>query len=74
MGIFDVMIWVGAAITVVGLLGLLWCIFTVVRARRRGLSDDEMRKVLRSVLAINIAALMVSVLGLLVIAVGIFLG
>ncbi len=69
----EVLIWAGAAVSVTGLLGLLWCIVKVVRARRAGLSDADLRSVLQSVLPVNMAALLFSVLGLMMVVVGIFL-
>lgn len=67
-------IWGGAAMSLVGLIGLLWCILTVWKARRAGQTDDEMRATLRRVLPANMAALFLSVLGLMAVIVGIFLG
>ena len=40
---FDIMIWVGAAISLLGLVGLIWCILRVARARRAGLADQELK-------------------------------
>lgn len=67
-------IWTGAAISVLGLFGLIWCIFRVSRAKRAKLSDEEMRLVLKSVLPLNLGALFLSVIGLMMVIVGIFLG
>ena len=36
MTIWDILIWGGAGLTVLGLLTLVWCILTVIRARRAG--------------------------------------
>ncbi|WP_296762933.1 hypothetical protein, partial [Sediminimonas sp.] len=60
--------------SVAGLLGLVWCIVKVARARRAGLGDADLRAVVRSVLPVNLAALMLSVLGLMMVVVGILLG
>lgn len=72
--VFDIVIWSGAAISVLGLVGIIWCILRVSRAKRSKLSDDEMRDVLRAALPVNIAALFLSVIGLMMVIVGIFLG
>ncbi|MEL7097480.1 MAG: hypothetical protein AAGM84_01500 [Pseudomonadota bacterium] len=72
--LFDVIIWSGAALSLVGLLGLIWCIIRVARARRAGLSDDDMRAVLQKVVPLNLGALCVSMLGLMMVIVGIFAG
>lgn len=45
--LFDWIIWSGAALSLLGLLGLIWCIIKVTRAKRAGLTDDEMRAVLQ---------------------------
>ncbi|APX13645.1 hypothetical protein BWR18_02565 [Tateyamaria omphalii] len=71
---FDGIIWGGAALSVVGLIGLVWCILKVWRARAAGLEDAEMRAVVARVLPLNLGALFVSVLGLMLVIVGIFLG
>lgn len=72
--IFDVLIWGGAALSVIGLCGLVWCILRVQAARRASLSDDAMRAVLSKVLPLNFGALGLSVLGLMLVVVGISLG
>lgn len=72
--LFDGLIWGGAAISLLGLFGLMWCVVVVWRARRAKLSDDEMRAVLQRVLPRNLGALFLSVIGLMLVIVGIFLG
>ncbi|MBY5934083.1 hypothetical protein KUV51_13825 [Tateyamaria omphalii] len=72
--IFDGIIWGGAALSVLGLIGLVWCILKVWRARADGLEDAQMRAVMSRVLPLNLGALFVSVLGLMLVIVGIFLG
>ena len=44
MTVFDVLIWAGAALTLAGLAGLVWCILTVSRARRAGIGDAAGRE------------------------------
>ncbi len=72
--VFDTVIWGGAGLSLIGLIGLVWCIIVVWRARRAALPDDEMRAVLKRVLPLNMGALLLSVLGLMLVVVGIFLG
>ena len=72
--IFDLLIWVGAAISLIGLAGLMWCIIRVARAKRAQLDDDAMRAVLQSVVPLNLGALFVSAFGLMLVVLGIFLG
>lgn len=74
LGAIDMVIWGGAAISVLGLVGLVWCILRVMRAKRANLSDEEMRGVLQRTLPLNLGALFLSVIGLMLVIVGIFLG
>ncbi|WP_424987794.1 hypothetical protein [Microbulbifer sp. S227A] len=73
-GMFETMVWIGAAVSLAGLVGLIWCILRVAKARRAKLSDDEMRAMLQSVLPLNIGALFLSVIGLMLVVVGVILG
>ena len=70
----DWLIWSGAAVSVLGLAGLIWCIVTVMRARKANLPDEEMREKLRGVLPLNMGALFLSVIGLMMVVLGILLG
>ena len=64
---------VGAGITLLGLAGLLWCIAKVTRARKSGASNDELNAVMQAIVPANLAALLVSALGLIVVITGIML-
>ncbi len=70
--IFDILIWVGASMTVAGLVLLLWCVLRVVRAKRAGLPDEELRAAVQRVIPLNLAALSLSMLGLMLVIVGVF--
>jgi hypothetical protein len=74
MTVFDGLIWVGAALTLAGVAALIWCILTVARARKAGLGDAALRDRMRPVLAVNMAALALSIIGLLLVITGIVLG
>ncbi len=67
------LIWFGAVVTLLGLAGLIWCILKVQRARRAGLDDDAMKAQLQKVVALNMGALFLSVVGLMMVVVGILL-
>ncbi|AMY69001.1 hypothetical protein [Frigidibacter mobilis] len=69
----DILIWIGAAISAAGLVGILWCIVAVARARRAGLEDEALRLRLQKAVTLNLAALMVSMLGLMLVVLGIVL-
>lgn len=68
------LIWTGAAVSGLGLCGLLWTIVVVARARRSTPDDTAMRAVVQRMIPVNMAALMLSVLGLMAVIVGISLG
>jgi uncharacterized membrane protein len=68
------LIWAGAAMTLIGLAGLAYCVLRAIRARRAGLADTEMRAELQRVVAINMGAMGVSALGLALVVTGILLG
>jgi hypothetical protein len=68
------MIWAGAAVTLLGIGGLLACILSVARARRASLSDEALKARLQKVIALNLGALFLSAIGLMMVVVGIFLG
>ncbi|SPF81564.1 hypothetical protein [Pseudoprimorskyibacter insulae] len=70
----DAVIWTGAAISLLGLIGLVLSIVKVARARKAGLSDDELRVVVQKAMPLNIGSLFVSVIGLMTVIIGIFLG
>lgn len=69
----DVMIWAGTGVSLLGLAGLIWCIVRVAKARRAKVSEDALRAVIQSVVPVNLGALFLSVLGLMMVVVGIFL-
>lgn len=56
-----------------GLFGLVWCIVRVSRAKRANLDDEAMRKVIQSAMPLNLGALFLSVIGLMMVIIGIFL-
>ncbi|MCV2865246.1 hypothetical protein [Defluviimonas sp. WL0075] len=68
------LIWTGAAVTLLGLAGLVACIVTVATARRAGLEEAALRAKLQRVIAWNLGALLLSAIGLMMVVVGIVLG
>lgn len=70
----QILIWAGAALTLVGLAGLVYCILRASRAKRAGLDDAAMRAELQKVVAINLGAVGLSALGLAAVVTGILLG
>lgn len=70
----DMLIWIGAAVSLIGLTGIIYCVVSVARAKRAKLEDDEMRARLQKVVSWNLGSLFVSAIGLMMVIVGIFLG
>lgn len=70
----DVLIWLGTGVSLVGLAGLVWCIVRVWKARKAGLSEEALRAELQKVVPLNTGALLLSVMGLMLVALGIALG
>ncbi|MEM6635407.1 MAG: hypothetical protein AAF667_05885 [Pseudomonadota bacterium] len=69
----DVLIWIGAAVSLAGVGILIWCIWAAIAARRAALDDDAMRARLRRLSAFNMAALGVSGIGLMLVVTGVIL-
>lgn len=69
----EILIWIGAALSLLGVAGLGYCILLAMRARNANLPEDEARKSLQKVVVYNMGALGVSALGLMLVVLGIFL-
>ncbi|WP_138473355.1 hypothetical protein [Poseidonocella sp. HB161398] len=70
----EALIWIGAAVSLCGLGGLIACIVMAMKARAAGLGDDALRDRLKRIVALNFAALMISAFGLMAVILGIMLG
>jgi hypothetical protein len=68
------LILLGTAMALVGIGLLGYCIYSAFAAKRAGLDDVEMRARLQKVVNINMGALLLSVLGLMCVVLGVFLG
>ena len=68
------LIWIGSIVVLIGVTAVIWCILTVRNAQKSDLTDAEIRLVLAQVLPKNIAALFVSMIGLMIVVVAILLG
>ncbi len=73
MTLTDILIWGGALVTLAGLALLLSCITRVARAKRAGLSDEDLQATLQSIIPRNLGGLCLSAMGLILIVVGIVL-
>ena len=67
------LIWFGAALSVLGMVGIIVSIVMVAKAKRAGLEDTEMRARISKILPLNMGALFVSMIGLMMVIVGIIL-
>ena len=69
----EILIWIGSILSILGLIGLLWCIKTVIKAKKLADSDEELRTSLQKVVPLNMAALFLSAIGLMLVVLGILL-
>ena len=69
----DFLIYIGGAFTVVGLIGLGYCIKMAVAIKRDGGDAGDAAKRLRALVAWNLGAMGVSSIGLAMIVVGLIL-
>ena len=69
----EILIWIGSILSILGLIGLLWCIKTVIKAKKLADSDEELRNSLQKVVPLNMAALFLSAIGLMLVILGIML-
>ncbi len=69
----DWLIWTGAAVTLLGVAVLIWCVMAIARARSAGLPEIELRAKLQRVIALNFGALALSAIGLMMVVIGIVL-
>lgn len=67
----EMLIWLGAALALVGIAGLVQCARLALRAK--GQSDDEARATMAQVVTLNIASMGLSILGLMLVVAGLFL-
>ena len=69
----ETVIWIGAALSVIGLVGIGYSILAVARAKRAGLPDEDLRARIAKILPLNLGALFVSMIGLMAVIVGVIL-
>ena len=68
------LVWIGASLSTIGLVGIIYSIVAVTSAKRAGLDDDVLRARLTKILPVNIGSLLLSILGLMMVVVGVLLG
>ncbi|MCR8726368.1 hypothetical protein [Frigidibacter sp. ROC022] len=67
------MLIIGVALTLIGLAVLIWCIIRAFGLRRMALPEPEARAALARLVPINLAALLLSAMGLILVVTGIVL-
>ncbi|MBP1804534.1 hypothetical protein [Rubellimicrobium aerolatum] len=70
----DILVWIGVAVALLGLVGIVWSALIAIRARRAGLDDAALRARLQRALPINLGALLLSTLGCMLVIVGVSIG
>lgn len=70
----EYLIWAGAAVSLIGMVGIFYCIFLALKAKRADLPEAEMSARLQRVVVLNMAALLISMVGLMMVVAGIILG
>ena len=68
-----ILIWLGAGVTLCGVALLIWCILRLFNVRRAGHDEEALRAALQQLVPLNTGALLLSVLGLMLVVLGIFL-
>ena len=69
----EILIWIGSILSILGLVGLFWCIRTVLTAKKNVTSDEQLRDSLQKIVPFNMAALFLSAIGLMLVILGIIL-
>lgn len=69
----EMLVWIGAGLTLLGMAGVIYAMIAVAGAKRKNLSDDDMRAHIRKMIPINLGALFVAMIGLMMVIVGLVL-
>ena len=65
--------WGGALLSVFGLIGLLFSMYKVAKAKKNNTSDQQLRESIKAAMPLNLASLFVSVLGLMSVIIGVLM-
>ena len=68
-----ILIWGGALLSLFGLIGLLFSMYKVAKAKKNSTSDQELRESIKGAMPLNLASLFVSVLGLMSVIIGVLM-
>ena len=67
----EYLVWVGAVVSLIGLVGLVLNIRKVANARKSAESDEELRALVQKAIPLNLGSLFLSVIGLMIVILGI---
>ncbi len=67
------LIWAGTVVAVVGLAGILASILSILRAKKAGADEAALRDRLKQAMVLNLGAMFISVIGLMMVVVGVLL-
>jgi len=67
------LVYIGAGLSVLGLIGLVICILRAAKAKREAATPEEMQAKLEPLIPLNLGSLFLSIIGLMCIVVGILL-
>ena len=67
------LVWVGTAVTLAGLGGLVLSIARVSAARRQAADDADLKRRLQGIIPLNLGAFLLSALGLMMVVAGLLL-
>ncbi|MEL6838052.1 MAG: hypothetical protein AAFP85_02090 [Pseudomonadota bacterium] len=70
----EIVVWIGAGLSCLGIVGIIYSIVAVARAKRANLPDEDLRARVSAILPINLIALFVSMIGLMAVIIGVMLG
>jgi hypothetical protein len=68
-----ILIWGGVLLSLFGLIGLLFSMYKVAKAKKNNTSDQELRDSIKAAMPLNLASLFVSVLGLMSVIIGVLM-
>ena len=68
-----ILIWGGAAVSIIGLIGLLVSMYKVASAKKNNTSDEDLRVSIQAAMPLNLASLFLSVLGLMSVTIGVLI-
>lgn len=70
----ETLIWIGAALSAVGLTGIVVSAMRVARARKSNLPDEELKAAVQRAMPLNLGVFFLSMIGLGCVLVGVILG